>query len=198
MPPNTRDPCANGNANVDARTRAASTLNSTRKGSSTNMMNDHAFITSSNGNKDNRKGIRGRNEDIDSSSDLGELLLPITLPNNSNNCSRHLSSSSSSSSAVSIPRQVLTMVKSAPVLAITGSHFSNNFGGFMMLSWLPSMLKDEFGLDGTALWVSCLPYLAYLVGAAVGGYAAVSVYVQFGLPALSSATPVLRIRPLHL
>ena len=152
MPPNTRDPCANGNANVDARTRAASTLNSTRKGSSTNMMNDHAFITSSNGNKDNRKGIRGRNEDIDSSSDLGELLLPITLPNNSNDCSRHLSSSSSSSSsssAVSIPRQVLTMVKSAPVLAITGSHFSNNFGGFMMLSWLPSMLKDEFGLDGT-------------------------------------------------
>jgi hypothetical protein len=39
-----------------------------------------------------------------------------------------------SSEEPSVLKQITGMLQSPPVLAIMGSHFSNNFGGFMMLS----------------------------------------------------------------
>lgn len=68
-----------------------------------------------------------------------------------------------------ILRQVLA---APPALAITVMHFCNNFGGWMMLAWLPSILADQFALPGGSLWLACLPYVFYMLGAGFGGVGA--------------------------
>lgn len=70
---------------------------------------------------------------------------------------------------INVPRLLSKMLRTPPVLVIMLGHFSNNFGGYMMLAWLPTLLSDEYGVDGSALWITCLPYASYLVGAGLGG-----------------------------
>ena len=37
------------------------------------------------------------------------------------------------------------------------------------LEHVPTLLDERFGVDGTALWVTCLPYAAYIAGSVAGG-----------------------------
>ena len=61
------------------------------------------------------------------------------------------------------------MVQSRSVLAIVYCGFVQAFGGFMLLSWLPTILHELFDADGLDLWLSSLPFFGAIGGAYFGG-----------------------------
>eukprot|EP00039_Didymoeca_costata_P007002 m.95437 g.95437 ORF g.95437 m.95437 type:complete len:470 (-) comp13490_c0_seq1:249-1658(-) len=68
-----------------------------------------------------------------------------------------------------ILQALVSIILNPAVFAITLAAFANNFGGFLLLAWLPSLMRDRFQVDGSSLWITCLPYVAYLLGAMLGG-----------------------------
>lgn len=66
------------------------------------------------------------------------------------------------------------------VVAICTSHFCNNFGDAMVLSWLPTVMSTRFGVHGTWLSLSSLPYIARIGGAAFGGAYSDRLLNRFG------------------
>ena len=69
------------------------------------------------------------------------------------------SSHSSSSSATNVPvvsAQLFAFFLTSPAIqAITICHFCNNFGVFLMMAWLPTLLTERFQLDTKELSVAC-------------------------------------------
>ncbi|KPJ21293.1 Vesicular glutamate transporter 1 [Papilio machaon] len=65
------------------------------------------------------------------------------------------------------------MLTSPPVWAIVVAHFSENWGFYTLLTFLPTFMKDVFKFEtSSAGWVSALPYLAMALVLQVAGHLA--------------------------
>ncbi|XP_013178070.1 PREDICTED: vesicular glutamate transporter 1 isoform X1 [Papilio xuthus] len=63
------------------------------------------------------------------------------------------------------------MLTSPPVWAIVVAHFSENWGFYTLLTFLPTFMKDVFKFEtSSAGWVSALPYLAMALVLQVAGH----------------------------
>lgn len=70
--------------------------------------------------------------------------------------------------AESIPWRMLLTQK--PVLAIFVAHFCNNWGLYVLLSWLPSYFASELGISLRSVWIYVAPpwIASFLLGNMVG------------------------------
>ncbi|VDK76482.1 unnamed protein product, partial [Onchocerca ochengi] len=67
----------------------------------------------------------------------------------------------------------LAMMKSVPVWAIFCGHFAGDWGAYIMMTVLPTFIKDVLGLDFTSLgFLSAIPYIAYFIFINLGGFVA--------------------------
>ena len=73
-----------------------------------------------------------------------------------------------SSDSESIPWRALLTKK--PVLAIIVAHFCNNWGLYVLLSWLPSYFASELGISLRSVWIYVAPpwIASFVVGNLVG------------------------------
>eukprot|EP00040_Diaphanoeca_grandis_P017614 m.92205 g.92205 ORF g.92205 m.92205 type:complete len:428 (+) comp26528_c0_seq2:134-1417(+) len=67
-------------------------------------------------------------------------------------------------------RVVISMLRHPSVVSIIYCHVCNCLGGFMLLTWLPTILHERFDTVGTGLWVSAIPCLGVMGGAVAGGF----------------------------
>ncbi|VDO54535.1 unnamed protein product [Onchocerca flexuosa] len=62
---------------------------------------------------------------------------------------------------------------SVPVWAIFCGHFAGDWGAYIMMTVLPTFMKDVLGLDFTSLgFLSAIPYIAYFICINLGGFVA--------------------------
>ncbi|XP_039749150.1 sialin isoform X1 [Pararge aegeria] len=67
----------------------------------------------------------------------------------------------------------LAMLSSGPVWAIVMAHFSENWGFYTLLTFLPTFMQDVFKFQTSATgWLSAVPYLAMAVVLQVAGHMA--------------------------
>ncbi|XP_022816205.1 vesicular glutamate transporter 1 isoform X1 [Spodoptera litura] len=65
------------------------------------------------------------------------------------------------------------MLKSAPVWAIVMAHFSENWGFYTLLTFLPTFMQDVFKFETSQTgWLSAVPYLAMAIVLQVAGHIA--------------------------
>lgn len=81
------------------------------------------------------------------------------------------SATDADSSSAAIPyRQILTK---GPVWAIIFAHFCNNWGLYVLLSWLPSYFSSQLQIDLRSVWVYVAPpWIAMFIFSNVAGWSA--------------------------
>lgn len=60
--------------------------------------------------------------------------------------------------------QLRTIVCHKVVFAIIYAHFCNNFGVYVIMSWLPTYFQETFHLGGSSLALTCVPYFVLGIG----------------------------------
>ena len=51
-------------------------------------------------------------------------------------------------------KTVVQCARSPAVLVIMLAHFTNNFGGYLFMTWMPTLLSDRYGINGENLWIT--------------------------------------------
>mmetsp|Transcript_11267 Transcript_11267/g.20828 ORF Transcript_11267/g.20828 Transcript_11267/m.20828 type:complete len:462 (+) Transcript_11267:83-1468(+) len=69
-------------------------------------------------------------------------------------------STSVSAWILSIWKATTNIVCHKVVVAIFFSHFCHNVGAFVVMSWLPTFFDEAFGMQGSTMTLTCLPYIA--------------------------------------